>query len=159
VTRSVIVGCGRVGAELAERLAGAGHEVTVIDITSDAFGRLDPAFPGQAVRGDGTDDDVLRRAGAEHADHLFAVTEGDNRNVLIAQLATEQLGVASVVAKVNDPVRAAAYSALGLATICRTAIMVDALAVYTGLPSTGVVAVEVPTGSHPGGEHHTPQAV
>ena len=91
--RAVIVGCGRVGAGLAERLARAGHEVTIIDISSEAFGRLEPDFPGQAVRADGTEEDVLRRAGTEGADWFFALTEGDNRNVLAAQMAAETFGV------------------------------------------------------------------
>ena len=66
--RAIVVGCGRVGAGLAERLARAGHDVTVIDISTDAFTRLEEDFPGQAIRGDGTDEDVLRRAGADGAD-------------------------------------------------------------------------------------------
>src|SRR5688572_3285753 len=104
--RAIIVGCGRVGAGLAERLARNGHDVTSLDITGDAFNRLEPDFPGQAVRGDGMDEDVLRRAGAEGADAFFSATEGDNRNVLTAQMARETFGVTHVVAKVNDPVRA-----------------------------------------------------
>ncbi len=131
--RAVIVGCGRVGAGIAERLARAGHEVTVVDISTEAFGRLEPDFPGQAVRADGTEEDVLRRVGTQDADLFFALTEGDNRNVLAAQLATETFGVKQVVAKVNDPVRAEAYAMLGLATICRTRLLVDALAQYSGL--------------------------
>lgn len=131
--RTIIVGCGRVGAGLAERLARAGHEVTICDISSEAFGKLEPDFPGQAVRADGTEEDVLRRLGTEGADLFFALTEGDNRNILAAQLATETFGVKQVVAKINDPVRAEAYTMLGLATICRTRLMVDALAQYSGL--------------------------
>ena len=131
--KAVIVGCGRVGAGLAERLARSGHEVTVIDINTDAFRKLEPDFPGQAVRADGTEEDVLRRLGTEGADMFFALTEGDNRNVLAAQLAEETFGVKQVVAKINDPVRAEAYTSLGLATICRTRLLVDALAQFSGL--------------------------
>jgi trk system potassium uptake protein TrkA len=153
--RVIISGCGRVGAGLAEVLSRAGNDVTIIDITSDAFARLEPDFPGNAVRGDGTDEDVLRRAGAENADWFFGMTEGDNRNVLTAQLAAESLGVANVVAKVNDPVRAEAYRALGIATICRTTMMVDALVQFAGLPhDPSVVGVSGATGHHPGGQHH-----
>ena len=133
--RTIIVGCGRVGAGLAERLSRDGHEVTIIDIQSEAFSRLEPDFPGQAIRADGTEEDVLRRAGTQDADYFFALTEGDNRNVLAAQLAAETFGVKQVVAKVNDPVRAEAYTMLGLATICRTRLLVDALARYSGLPA------------------------
>jgi trk system potassium uptake protein TrkA len=144
--RAVIVGCGRVGAGLAERLARAGHEVVVVDISSDAFSKLEPDFPGQAIRGDGTDEGVLRRVGTESADWFYALTEGDNRNILAAQLASETFGVEHVVAKVNDPVRAEAYTMLGLATICRTRLLVDALAQYAGLEAdrgaSGVREVE-----------------
>jgi trk system potassium uptake protein TrkA len=131
--RAVIVGCGRVGAGLAERLAREGHDVTIIDLNSDAFGRLEPDFPGQAIRADGTDEDVLRRVGTDTADWFYALTEGDNRNAFAAQMAAESFGVKNVVAKINDPVRAEAYTDLGIATICRTRLLVDALARYTGL--------------------------
>lgn len=133
--RAVIVGCGRVGAGLAERLAREGHEVTIIDLSSDAFSRLEPDFPGQAIRADGTDEDVLRRVGTDSADWFYALTEGDNRNAFAAQMAAERFGVKNVVAKINDPVRAEAYTDLGIATICRTRLLVDALARYTGLPA------------------------
>lgn len=131
--RSIIVGSGRVGATLAARLASEGHSVAIVDLRTEAFSRLAPDFPGQALRGDGTDEDVLRRAGAEGADWFFAVTEGDNRNILAAQLASEQLGVRNVVAKINDPIRAAAYATMGIHTICRTTMMVDALARFMDL--------------------------
>jgi trk system potassium uptake protein TrkA len=131
--RAVIVGCGRVGAGLAERLARAGHDVTIIDLNSDAFGRLEPDFPGQAIRADGTDEDVLRRVGTDTTDWFYALTEGDNRNAFAAQMAAESFGVKNVVAKINDPVRAEAYTDLGIASICRTRLLVDALARYTGL--------------------------
>lgn len=145
----VIVGCGRVGAGLAERLSREGHQVTIVDIDSHAFERLEPDFPGQALRGDGTDEDVLRRAGIDGADMFFALTEGDNRNVMAAQLANESFGVERVVAKVNDPVRAQAYAALGLATICRTRMLVDALAQHAGLTADpGATGVQAPTGHH-----------
>ena len=148
--RAFIVGCGRVGAGIAERLARAGHDVTVIDISTEAFARLEPDFPGTAVRGDGTDEDVLRRAGAEGADLFYALTEGDNRNILAAQLAAESLDVGRVVAKINDPVRAEAYASLGIATICRTAMLVDALGEYAGLPTElGVRGVSEATGHPP----------
>jgi len=147
--RSIIVGCGRVGAGLAEHLARAGHEVVLIDISTEAFNRLEPDFPGVAVRGDGTDESVLRRAGAEGADYFFALTAGDNRNVLAAQLAEEVFAVPHVVAKINDPVRAEAYTALGLSTLCRTTSLIDDLSRYVGLPSIGGAG-----GVHPGAPHH-----
>ena len=155
--RAFIVGCGRVGAGLAEQLAKAGHEVTIVDARTEAFDRLPEDFSGRAVRGDGTDEDVLRRAGAEGADLFLALTEGDNRNVLAAQMAAESLGATRSVAKINDPVRAEAYAAMGIATICRTSLLVDALAVFAGLPSGATIGgVRAPTGHHPGGGHDRP---
>lgn len=147
--RVVIVGCGRVGAGLAERMSREGHEVTVVDVDSSAFNRLEADFPGQALRGDGTDEDVLRRAGTDGADLFVALTEGDNRNVLAAQLASETFGVERVVAKINDPVRAEAYATLGLATICRTRMLVDALSRYAGLAADpGASGVQEATTRH-----------
>jgi trk system potassium uptake protein TrkA len=132
--RAVIVGCGRVGAAMARSLETAGHEVTIVDLVTRAFDRLPPTFRGNAVRGDGTDEDTLRRAGAEGADLFLALTEGDNRNIMAAQLAVEALGIDRVYAKVNDPVRAQAYAELGIGTICRTTMMADALLHALGEP-------------------------
>jgi trk system potassium uptake protein TrkA len=144
----IIVGCGRVGGALAETYDRNGHQVVIIDISTPAFDRLPSSFNGEALRGDGTDEDVLRRAGAEGADIFLALTEGDNRNVMAAQLATEALGVGRVIAKINDPVRAAAYSELGIATLCRTGLMVAAIDSYLGLPTAGLPGMLAPSGSH-----------
>jgi trk system potassium uptake protein TrkA len=140
----VIVGCGRVGAALAEAFGNAGHEVVILDTSTRAFDRLSDGFKGQAIRGDGTDEDVLRKAGAEGADVLLALTEGDNRNVMAAQVAMENLSVGKVVAKINDPVRAAAYAELGIATVCRTTMLTDAVLGYLGLRATGMPSVIAP---------------
>lgn len=154
--RVIVVGCGRVGAGIAERMAREGNEVTVLDIDTQAFNRLEPDFPGEAIRADGTDEDILRRAGTEGADMFFALTEGDNRNILAAQLAIETFSVPRVVAKVNDPVRAEAYTALGVATICRTRLMIDALGRHAGLEADpGALGVRSPLVQH---EHHAPSA-
>lgn len=148
--RTIIVGCGRVGAGLAGRLADTGDDVTIIDLRTDAFDRLPEGFAGNAVRADGTDEDVLRRIGIEGSDRFFALTEGDNRNILAAQLAAETFSVPLVVAKVNDPVRANAYTAMGIAIVCRTGMMVEALAGFSGLPTDpGAMRVMAPTGHHP----------
>jgi trk/ktr system potassium uptake protein len=155
--KTVIVGCGRVGAVLADAFDQAGHEVIVIDPSTRAFDRLPSTFGGNALRGDGTDEDTLRRAGAEDADIFIAMTEGDNRNVMAAQVAHEALGAKRVIAKINDPVRAEAYADLGIATLCRTNMMADAVNAFLGLPVSGRSGVTAPTGSHPGGEdHHEP---
>jgi trk system potassium uptake protein len=125
--RVIIVGCGRVGARVAAELDQRGETVTVIDISARAFGRLPTTFGGATVRGNGTDEDTMRTAGAEQADIVMTLTEGDNRNALAAQLAKHTFGVPRVIAKINDPLRGEAYRALGLETICRTIILGDAL--------------------------------
>ena len=158
--KTVIVGCGRVGAALADSFDRAGHEVIIVDPSTRAFDRLPSTFGGNALRGDGTDEDTLRRAGAEDADIFIAMTEGDNRNVMAAQLAHEALGAKRVIAKINDPVRAEAYADLGIATICRTILMADEVSKFLGLPVSGRTGTMAPTGSHPGGEdHHAPGPV
>jgi len=144
----VIVGCGRVGASVAEAYDQKGHEVLVLDITTAAFDRLPSSFGGTAIRGDGTDEDVLKRAGAEGADVFLALTEGDNRNVMAAQLAAEELGIERVIAKINDPLRAKAYAELGIATLCRTGLMVDSIDHYLGFSSSGLPGMLAPTGHH-----------
>jgi trk system potassium uptake protein TrkA len=154
--RIVIVGCGRVGSTLAENLDAAGHEVTILDIKTAAFDRLPETFKGAAVRGDGTDEEVLRRAGADGADIFLSLTEGDNRNIMAAQVATESLGIRQVIAKVNDPVRAAAYAELGVVTLCRTNIMVDSVAKFLELPMQTGPGIDVP--ETPGREHPHPSA-
>jgi trk system potassium uptake protein TrkA len=157
--KTVIVGCGRVGSVLADSLDRAGHEVIVLDTKTSAFDRLPSDFKGAAVRGDGTDEDVLRRAGAEGADVFMAMTEGDNRNVMAAQLATEALAAGRVIAKINDPLRASAYADLGLATLCRTTLEADAVAGYLGLPVSGRPTILTPSGRHDdGGDHDTQPA-
>jgi trk system potassium uptake protein TrkA len=144
----VIVGCGRVGASVAEAYDRTGHQVIILDSATSAFDRLPATFGGVAIRGDGTDEDVLIRAGAEGADVFLAVTEGDNRNVMAAQLANEALGIERVIAKINDPLRAKAYAELGIATLCRTGLMSDAIDRYLGLPPSGLPGMLAPTGHH-----------
>ena len=150
----VIVGCGRVGAFLAEGFDAAGHEVIVIDMQTTAFDRLPGSFRGSAVRGNGTDEDVLRRAGAQGADLFLALTEGDNRNVMAVQVALEGLGVRRAIAKINDPVRARAYADLGIPALCRTTMMADAVFGFLGLPTSGMTPILAPTGRHDGGPDH-----
>ncbi len=148
--RAVIVGCGRVGASLAAALDRAGHRVLVLDLATAAFDRLPSTFSGEAVRGDGTDEDTLARAGAQGADAFFALTEGDNRNIMAAQVAREALEIPVVVAKINDPVRARAYAELGIATICRTTLMTDTLLEHLGIAGSGDPPI------HPAKEHDHP---
>ena len=131
--KAVIVGCGRVGASLADELDRAGWQVLLIDVSTSAFDRLPAILPrDRQLRGDGTDEDSLRRAGAEDADLFLALTEGDNRNVMAAQLAVEALGARRCVAKINDPVRAEAYAHLGIASLCRTNLMTSSCSSFAG---------------------------
>jgi len=150
----VIVGCGRVGAAAADLYDRSGHEVIILDSSTAAFDRLPASFGGKAIRGDGTDEDSLRRAGAEHADIFLALTEGDNRNVMAAQLGVEALGAGRVIAKINDPLRATAYAELGVATVCRTGLMLDSMNAYLGLPLSHLPGLLQPSGHHDGADRH-----
>jgi trk system potassium uptake protein len=152
--KAVIVGCGRVGSVLADAFDRAGQDVIIIDTSTSAFDRLPSSFGGTAIRGDGTDEDTLRRAGAESADLFMAMTEGDNRNVMAAQLAVEALDARRVIAKINDPLRAAAYADLGINTLCRTNLMAAAVNDFLGLDLAFGPGMAQATGFHPGGEHH-----
>ena len=122
----LIVGCGRVGSQIAADMDRSGHQVVIIDRDPNQFSRaasrgvLTTDFKGDQVVGNGTDADVLRRAGIEDADGFVAVTEGDNRNILAAQVAMHVFKVPRVVARIYDPERAEAYEKLGLHTICPT---------------------------------------
>ncbi len=147
--KAVIVGCGRVGAGIADELDRAGWQVLIIDLTSSAFDRLPVTFGGLARRGDGTDEDTLRQSGAEDADLFLAMTEGDNRNVMAAQLSIESLGARRCVAKINDPVRAAAYAHLGIAALCRTNLMMTSVLEYVGQTAPERPGIYTPTQHHP----------
>src|SRR5215469_11967042 len=124
--RLLIVGCGRVGSQIAANMDRAGHEVVIVDRDPNAFSRaatrgvLTRDFRGDQVVGNGTDVDVLRRAGIEKADGFVAVTEGDNRNIMASQIAKHVFKVPRVVTRIYDPERAEAYEKLGLHTICPT---------------------------------------
>jgi trk system potassium uptake protein TrkA len=122
----IIMGCGRLGAHLARRLDREGHDVTVIDRTSDSFARLGSDFQGTMVLGIGIDEDVMRRAGIESADAFIAVSNGDNTNAMAAEIAKLVFKVPRVVARLYDPVREETYHTLGLMeTICPTVMASD----------------------------------
>jgi len=111
------MGCGRLGAELAMILESDGHEVSVLDVDKFAFDHLPPDFKGQKVLGDGTDQDTLRRAGAERADAFVAATRGDNRNALAVQIAKHVFQIKRVGGVIFDPIREEVYRGLGIRTI------------------------------------------
>jgi trk system potassium uptake protein TrkA len=113
----VIMGCGRVGSELAARLQAAEHSVAVIDKNPNAFRSLRYGFKGEKVQGYGFDEDAQRQAGIERADAFAAVSSGDNSNIVAARLAREKFEVPRVVARIYDPRRAEIYQRLGIPTV------------------------------------------
>jgi len=119
----VILGCSRTGAALATKLDRAGHSVTIIDRSSEAFNRLERDFRGKKVIGNGVDGDDLKRAGIETADAFAAVTNGDNRNIMASQLVKEIFRVKKVVCRIYDPLRAETYQGLGLEVFCPTVVI------------------------------------
>jgi len=121
----VVVGCGRVGSELAAQLERSGHSVAIIDKRADAFRRLPGEFTGQRVLGFGFDRDHLVDAGVQSAGAVAAVTSGDNSNILTARIARETFGVERVVARIYDPRRALIYQRLGISTVATVAWTVD----------------------------------
>ena len=125
-----IVGCGRTGARLARRLASQNHEIAVVDEKREAFELLDADFPGATFQGSGLDIEVLRRAKIQDADVVFALTGGDNRNLMIAQMAKFQMDVPRAVARLHDPVRAAKYHEMGIETLCTTTVIEGLLELY-----------------------------
>lgn len=118
--KAVIMGCGRVGARVASLLDHTGNDVSVIDVDSRAFHRLPATFGGDTIIGTGIDEDVLRRAGIEDADAFIAVSNGDNRNIMAAQVARLVFEVPEVVCRIYDPVPEDTYRRLGLTTVCPT---------------------------------------
>ena len=121
----VVVGCGRVGSELATTLSAAGHEVVIVDKQEVAFRRLTEEFTGSRVVGLGFDRDTLAAAGVGEAAALAAVTSGDNSNVLTASIAREYFHVPNVVARIYDPRRAVIYQRLGIPTVATVTWTVD----------------------------------
>jgi trk system potassium uptake protein TrkA len=119
----IILGCGRVGSTFARMMYRDGHNVTVIDLLSESFRRLGSRFKGQRVIGNGLDQDVLVRAGIKNCDIFVCVTQGDNRNIMAAQIAKVVFGVPTVITRINDPIRAEAYRSMDIETICGTTIL------------------------------------
>ncbi len=113
----VIMGCGRVGAMLANGLESRGHSVAVIDIHEDSFQRLGPGFRGQTVKGTGFDRQVLEAAGIRGAGGFAAVSSGDNSNIIAARVVKEIYRVENVVARIYDQGRAQVFERLGIPTV------------------------------------------
>jgi len=120
--RYLIVGCGRVGSNLAKLLVADKHDVVVVDENPAAFKRLGNRFGGQVEVGTGVDYDVLKRAGAERADGFVAVTDGDNRNVMASLIAQKMFRIPKIVCRIYDPPRGQLYRELGIETFSPTTI-------------------------------------
>ena len=123
----IIMGCGRVGALLASLLDNEGHQVTILDLDAYSFRRLPRAFRGTALLGNGVDHDILKRAGIEDTDAFFALTQGDNRNIMAVQIAKHIFNVPRVICRIYDPLRKDLYVTLGVEAISPTTIVAEIL--------------------------------
>ena len=115
--KTIIMGYGRIGAQVGKLLIEQNHDVTIIDHDADADGRLGPNFKGRIIRGLGFDHNVLIQAGIEEAEAFVAASHSDNANIVSARIARNIFHVPRVVARLFDPIRAEIYQRLGLTTI------------------------------------------
>lgn len=123
----IIMGCGRVGAELARELEAESHQVTILDSDPDSFERLPPDFKGEALLGDATDSETLVKAGIAEADAFVTLTEHDNRNILAAQKAKHIYSVPRVLCRIYDPDLSEMFDGLGLEVFSPTRIVAQLL--------------------------------
>ena len=115
---TIIVGCGRLGASLASRFSEDGGNVLVIDEDKNSFRKLSPNYGGMVIQGDATEISVLKRAEIKNATSVIAVTNHDNTNIMVAQLAKELFHIDNVIARLYDPDRECVYRELQIDTIC-----------------------------------------
>jgi trk system potassium uptake protein len=115
--KTIIMGYGRIGSQVAKLLAEQQHDVTIIDHDADADGRLGPNFKGRIIRGPGFDRSILIQAGIEETEAFVAASHSDNANIVSARIARNIFHVPRVVARLFDPLRAEIYQRLGLTTI------------------------------------------
>jgi trk system potassium uptake protein len=125
--KAIVIGCGRVGSAVALQLNSSDWDVTVLDENEDALGRLGESWTGGFLVGHGMDLQTLREAGIEDADAVIVTTNGDNTNLVIAQVAQKQFEVPTVVVRVLDPARAEFYAARGLSIVCPTSAAIESL--------------------------------
>jgi trk system potassium uptake protein TrkA len=125
--KALVVGCGRVGSALAKRLHKAGWEVVALDESEEALGRLGEDWPGEFHVGHALDIAVLESAGIAEADALIASTDGDNTNIVVAQVAKRRYEVPHVAARILDPARAEFYSGRGFDVVSPTGTAIEAL--------------------------------
>jgi trk system potassium uptake protein len=124
----IVIGCGRVGSNVAVELQAEGWEVTAVDEREEAFARLGENWAGSFIVGHGMDIEVLRRAGIEEADAVVVSTDGDNTNLVVGQVAQKRFAIECVVVRVLDPARAEYYRSRGLRTVCPTSTAISVLA-------------------------------
>ena len=125
--KALVIGCGRTGSAVAKGLAGEGWDVTAVDESEDALLRLGVAWRGGFVLGHGLDTTVLERAGVTDADAAVVSTDGDNTNLVIAQVAQKHFEVPTVIVRVLDPARAQFYATKGLRIVCPTSSAIETL--------------------------------
>lgn len=123
----IVVGCGRVGSQLATLLSVEGHNVVVIDKEPESFRRLGTLFNGVTIKGLGFDEDILIEAGIAECEAFAAVTNYDNTNLMAAEVARKLFGVPHVVARLYNPVRERTYQQLGLDYVCGTTLVAEVL--------------------------------
>lgn len=121
----IIAGCGRLGASLANTLSDKNGNVLIMDSDKESFRRLSADFGGLSVVGNATDIDALRDAEIERARAVIAVTNDDNTNIMVAQIASEMFHVKNVIARLYDPERENVYQELGIDTICPATLSVN----------------------------------
>jgi len=122
----LIIGCGRVGSELAGLLDKRGHDVSVIDRHEENFERLPGDFGGFTTAGVAIDQEVLKKAGIETCDAVCAVTQDDDLNIMAAQLAEEIFRVPRVFARISDPDKSDVFKGFGIHTVCPTTLTAEA---------------------------------
>ncbi len=122
----LVIGCGRLGALLANQLSREGHQVVVVDQHDTAFDALSIEFSGFRIIGDAGELSVLRQAKIEQADLVLATTNSDNLNLMVSQIARKIFNVPRVVARVYDPAREAIYQDFGIDTINPTQLSASA---------------------------------
>ncbi len=143
---AVIVGCSRVGAELAENLEARGHTVSIIDRDPKAFeDTLHPGFHGKALVGIGFDRETLEEAGIKDAGVFVSATRGDNSNIVSARIAKEAYNVPAVAALIYDPRRAEIYERLGISTVAEVSWATDQILARV-LPSAETIEWTIGSG-------------
>ena len=125
--RAVILGCGKLGSRLAEKLSEAGHQVVVMDRDQEAIKKLGPRFKGETLAGRAYIEENIQRIFEEKADVFIAVTDKDNVNIMFAQWIKNKFKVPRVIARIYDPILAGSYRELGLETVCPTNMALEAI--------------------------------